>query len=228
MLEVNKIHNMDCFEGIGKLDDKSIDLIVTDPPYKFENKGGGFYVDNNSTKRVYLDSLRNINCTEFEPIPFLNLVKPKMKKFYGYFFCNKFLVEEYIKFARDNKYNFDILVMGKTNPIPSYNNHHLSDLEYIIMIREKGTYFSKHKELDDFRKFYMTSCKKGIHPSEKPIELIERYIRVSSKENDLILDPFMGSGTTGVACKKNNRNFIGFEIDEYFSNLSNERINNYE
>jgi DNA modification methylase len=228
MLEVNKIHNMDCFEGIGKLDDKSIDLIVTDPPYKFENKGGGFYADNNSTKRVYLDSLRNINCTEFEPIPFLNLVKPKMKKFYGYFFCNKFLVEEYIKFARDNKYNFDILVMGKTNPIPSYNNHHLSDLEYIIMIREKGTYFSKHKELDDFRKFYMTSCKKGIHPSEKPIELIERYIRVSSKENDLILDPFMGSGTTGVACKKNNRNFIGFEIDEYFSNLSNERVNNYE
>ena len=165
---------------------------MTDPPYKFENKGGGFYADNNSTKRVYLDSLRNINCTEFEPMPFLNVVKPKMKKFYGYFFCNKFLIEEYIKFARENRYNFDVLVMAKSNPIPSYNNHHLSDLEYIIMIRDKGTYFSKHKDIDDYRKFYMTNCKKGIHPSEKPVNLIERFIKVSAKEGDIVLDPFQG------------------------------------
>lgn len=226
MLEINKIYNMDCLEGIEQLQDKSIDLIVTDPPYKYENKGGGFYAHNNSTQRTYLDSLRNINCTEFEPIEFLNIIKPKMKKFYGYFFCNKTLVEEYIKFARDNEYNFDILVMAKSNPIPSYNNHHLSDLEYIIMIREKGSYFSKHKDIDDFRKFYMTSCKKGIHPSQKPIELIERYIRVSSQEGDTILDPFMGSGTTAIACKNTKRNYIGFETDTTYCGMANERIQN--
>ena len=105
-------------------------------------------------------------------------------------------VEDYIKFARNNKYNFDVLVMAKNNPIPSFNNHHLPDLEYIVMIREKGTYFSKHKRLDDFRKFYVTHCKKGLHPAQKPIELLERFIRVSTKENDTILDCFMGSGTT--------------------------------
>ena len=115
--------------------------------------------------------------------------------------------------------------MAKTNPIPAYNNHHLSDLEYIIMIREKGSYFSKHKEIDDYRKFYLTSCKRRIHPAEKPIELLERFIKVSTKENDIILDPFMGSGTTGVACKQLDRNFIGIEMDSNYYNIAERRIN---
>lgn len=214
----------DCLELLKDIPDKSINLIVTDPPYKFENQGGGFYAKNKSTKRVYLDSLKNINCCEFNPYEFLNILKPKLEKFYGYFFCNKTLIEDYIKFARDNKYNFDVLVMAKSNPIPSFNNHHLSDLEYIILIREKGTYFSKHKEIDDFRKYYLTSCKKGLHPAEKPVELLERFIKVSSKENDIVLDPFMGSGSTGVACVNTNRNFIGIELDEKYFKIAKERI----
>ena len=218
----------DCLDLLGEVPDKSVDLVVMDPPYKFENQGGGFYAKNKSTQRQYLDNLKQIKCCEFEPISFLNTIKPKMKKFYGYFFCNKTLVDQYIKFAKDNKYQYDILVMAKSNPIPAYNNHHLSDLEYIIMIREKGTYFSKHKNIDDYRKFYMTNCKKGIHPAEKPIELLERFIRVSSKENDVVLDCFMGSGTTGVACKKLNRNFIGFEIDEKYFNIAKARIEKEE
>lgn len=215
----------DCLELLKDIPDRSIDLVITDPPYKFENQGGGFYAKNKSTKRVYLDSLKNINCCEFNPYEFLNILKPKLKKFYGYFFCNKTLIEDYIKFARDNKYNFDVLVMAKSNPIPSFNNHHLSDLEYIILIREKGTYFSKHKEIDDFRKYYVTSCKKGLHPAEKPVELLGRFIKVSSKENDIILDCFMGSGTTGVACKELNRKFVGIEIDEKYFEIAKKRIN---
>lgn len=219
-----KLIQGDCLEELNNIPDKSIDLVVTDPPYKFENQGGGFYAKNSSTKRVYLDSLRESKCCEFEPTTLLNVLKIKMKKFYGYFFCNKSLVESYIRFARENKYYYDILIMAKSNPIPSFNNHHLSDLEYVIMIREKGTYFSKHKNLDDFRKFYITSCKKGIHPAEKPTELIKRFIKVSSCENDVVLDCFMGSGTTGVACKELNREFIGIELDEKYFNIAKERI----
>lgn len=147
-----------------------------------------------------------------------------MKKFYGYFFCNKTLIVPYIQWAIQNKFNYDILVMAKSNPIPSYNNHHLSDLEYIIMIREKGSYFSKHKDIDDFRKFYLTSCKKGVHPAEKPVDLIKRFIRVSSKENDIILDPFLGSGTTAVAAKDLNRRYIGYEIDSEYFYIAKERL----
>lgn len=212
-----------CFELIKEIPDKSIDLVIVDPPYSFGSKGGGFY--NN---REYLDSLDSINCCKFEPYDFLNMLKPKLKKFYGYFFCNKTLVEEYLKFARENKYQFDILVMAKSNPIPAYNNHHLSDLEYIIMIREKGSYFSKHKDIDDFRKFYMTSCKKGLHPAQKPVELIERFIKVSSKPGDVILDCFMGSGTTGVACKNLGRDFIGIELEEKYYDIAKERLEHKE
>lgn len=218
----------DCLELVKNIPDKSIDLVVTDPPYKYENQGGGFYAKNKSTQRVYLDKLKSINCCEFAPYEFLNLLKPKLKKFYGYFFCNKTLIEEYIKFARDNKYNFDVLVMAKSNPIPSFNNHHLSDLEYIVMIREKGTYFSKHKNIDDFRKWYLTSCKKGVHPSEKPIELVKRFIQVSSKEGDTVLDCFMGSGTTGVACVNTNRNFIGIELEPTYFEIAEKRIKELE
>ena len=223
-----KLYNDDCLNVIKDIPDNSIDLIVTDPPYKFENQGGGFNVKNNSTKREYLNNLKKIKCCEFDPISFLNIIKPKMKKFYGYFFCNKSLVEEYIKFARKNKFQFDILVMAKSNPIPAYNSHHLSDLEYIIMIREKGTYFSKHKEIDDYRKFYITNCKKGLHPAEKPTQLLERFLKVSSKEKDTILDCFMGSGSTGIACKELNRNFIGIEIKKKYFDIASERINHIE
>lgn len=215
----------DYLEVLKELPDNSVDLIITDPPYKFENQGGGFYAHNESTHRQYLDSLKQIKCCEFEPESFLNAVKQKMKKFYGYFFCNKTLVDEYIAFAKENKYQYDILVMAKSNPIPAYNNHHLSDLEYIIMIRDKGTYFSKHKNLDDYRKFYLTSCKKGVHPAEKPVDLIQRFIRVSSPEGATVLDCFMGSGTTGVACLQLNRSFIGIEIDEKYFDIAKDRIN---
>lgn len=221
-----RLFNGDYRVAFDSIPDSSIDLCITDPPYKFENAGGGFYAKNNSTHRTYLDSLRQAGCCAFEPTEFLDILKPKMKKFYGYFFCNKTLLVPYITWAQKNKYNYDVLVMAKSNPIPAYNNHHLSDLEYIVLIREKGTYWSKEKDLDRYRKFYMTSCKKTPHPAEKPIELLERFVKVSTKQGMTVLDPFAGSGSTGVACKRNNRNFIGIEINLHYYEMMERRINN--
>lgn len=212
-----KLLHGDCMELLKNIPDKSIDLVVTDPPYNFGNKGGGFYSKNNSTQRTYCDSLMKLNCCDFEPKPFLDFLKTKLLHIYIYIYCNKTLVVDYIQWAKENKCSYDILVMCKSNPIPAYNNHYMSDLEYIIVIREPGTYFSKEKNIELYRKWYMTNCKKGIHPAEKPIELIKKFITVGSPEGATILDPFMGSGTTGVACKELNRNFIGIEMnDEYF------------
>jgi DNA modification methylase len=215
-----------CLELIQNIKDKSIDLIITDPPYNFESMGGGFYAKNKIIRRTYCESLSNINCCKFSPSEFLDLLKPKMVKFYGYFFCNKTLIKSYIDWSIKNKFNYDVLVMAKSNPIPAFNNHHLSDLEYIVLIREKGTYFSKHKKLDDFRKFYITNCKKGIHPAEKPVELLERFVKVSSKECNLIFDPFMGSGSTGIAALNMNRKFLGIELDNHYFNVAKNRIEN--
>lgn len=116
--------------------------------------------------------------------------------------------------------------MAKSNPIPSFNNHHLNDLEYIIMMREKGSFFSHHKNIDDFRKFFMTNCSKGVHPAQKPVELLERFIRVSSTENDIVLDPFMGSGSCCISAINTNRSFIGIELDKNYFDIAKERIEN--
>ena len=94
------------------------------------------------------------------------------------------------------------------------------------MMREKGSFFSHHKNIDDFRKFFMTNCSKGLHPAQKPVELLERFIRVSSAENDIVLDPFIGSGSTGVACVNTNRNFIGIELDKNYFEIAEKRIRN--
>lgn len=223
-----QLYHGDCMDFIKTLPDKSIDLMVTDPPYNFGAKGGGFYSESNDSQRTYIKSLDKINCCDFKPIPFLNLIKPKMKHIYIYIFCNKILVADYIQWAKENKCSFDILVMCKSNPIPAFNNHYMSDLEYIVVIREPGTYFSKEKNIELYRKWFMTNCKKGLHPAEKPLELIKKFITVGSNKGDLIFDPFLGSGTTGVAAKELERNFIGCEIsDEYFE-LCKSRIGYYE
>lgn len=211
--------NGDCLEVMKTIPDKSIDLCITDAPYNIESSGGLV------RKRGYIDSLEVLNCCDFKPQKFLEILKTKLKYFYLYIFCNKTLIYDYIKFAMDNKYSFDVLCMAKKNPIPVYKNHHLPDLEYIIMIREKGTWFSDHKKMDDYRKFFIKQCKRGLHPAEKPVELLERFVRVSCPENGVILDPFMGSGSTGVAAVKNHRDFIGIEFDQKYFEIAKQRIN---
>lgn len=225
---MTELYNGDCYEYIKKIPDKSIDLVVTDPPYNFGSKGGGFYADNKSTQRTYCSELMKLNCCDFQPIQFLNLIKSKMKFIYMYIFCNKTLVADYITWAKENKCSYDILVMCKSNPIPAYNNHYMSDLEYIIVIREPGTYFSKEKNIELYRKWFLTNCKKGIHPAEKPLELIKKFVTVESNKGDLIFDPFMGSGTTGVACKELGRNFIGCEIDKNYFEIAKKRIDSVD
>ena len=224
---INLLHG-NCMELIHQIPDKFIDLVVTDPPYNFGNKGGGFYAKNNSTQRTYCDALMKLDCCDFKPGPFLDLIKSKLLHIYIYIFCNKTLVADYIEWAKENKCSYDILVMCKSNPIPAYNNHYMSDLEYIIVIREPGTYFCKEKNIELYRKWFMTSCKKGIHPAEKPVELVKKFIQVGSPEGATILDPFMGSGTTGEACKELNRNFIGIEMDDKYFDLCCKRLNTQE
>lgn len=84
-----------------------------------------------------MDELESADYISFLPEIFLPTLKKSMKAFYGYFFCNKELVDVYIQYARENKMMFNILVMAKNNPLPACNSHHLRDLEYIVMIRQK-------------------------------------------------------------------------------------------
>lgn len=215
------LYNGSCYEIIPSLKDASVDLVVTDPPYRIDpHKGTGVYGNN----VVCLDELEKLESMSFEPKKFLDLLKPKLKKFYGYFFCNKFLVREYLEWADGNRFLFDILTLLKSNPLPAWGGHHLNDTEYCIMIRESGAYFDRKLELDDYRKSYTQKCVKRIHPAEKPVEFLERFVKVSCPKDGTVLDPFMGSGSTGVAARIHGRNFVGIEMSLKYFAAAKQRI----
>lgn len=95
-----------------------------------------------------------------------------------------------------------------------------------IILANKGRKKFNGKRLTDVWFFDRVNGKKQVHQNQKPIRLIEQCITCHSKENDTVLDMFMGSGTTGVACKNLNRNFIGIEKEEKYYKIAKERIEN--
>ena len=122
---------------------------------------------------------------------------------------------------------FDILVWCKTNPTPFCNNIWLPDIEYCICFRENGTKLNNGYELKS--KFHVSSTnmkdkKLYKHPTIKPLELVKRHILHSTNEGDTVLDCFMGSGTTGVACKELGRNFMGVELNKEYFEIAKQRI----
>ena len=157
----------------------------------------------------------------------LNLLCKKMKKINIYIYCSKLQVPKLLNYFINKKCNFEILAYHKTNPTPLCGNTYLPDTEYIIFAREKGVkiygeYKTKFKYYID--KVNKSDKKKYKHPSCKPIPLLKRHIINSSNENDIILDCFMGSGSTGVACMNTNRKFIGIELDKNYFDIASKRI----
>ena len=131
-------------------------------------------------------------------------------------------------FVKEKHCFHEILVWGKTNPLPACNNKYLSDLEYCLMFREKGTKINGSYETKS--KFYISGLNvedkmKFLHPTCKPVELIEKHLINSSNEGDLILDAFCGSGSTLIAAKHLNRKYIGFEIEEKWYKVAVDRLN---
>lgn len=232
MKNINKIIHGDYLIELKKIPDNSIDLILTDPPYDFEDRGSGFYGNGENYQnkrgknRFYMSDLKNINCTKYSPIELLNESKRILKKFNGIFFCNKSLINIYLTWAKKNNILYDIHVIAKTNPIPAKCNHFLHDLEYIIYLKKKGSYFNDKLKYNNYKKCHITQCKQdNLHPAQKDLRLISKYVKVLSKENDIILDPFIGSGTTAIACKLLNRNFIGIEKQKKYVDIAKKRIN---
>jgi DNA modification methylase len=222
-LEQTYIKQGDCLELLKTLPDKCIDLVVTDPPYEFASHGGGGAFG--SAKRDYHNELEYAEITKGFNTDILDELMRVMKKVNIYIWCNKEQLLSYMEYFKD--YNMDLLTWHKTNPVPTCNNKYLSDTEYLLFFREKGVkVYGSYKSK---RKYYVTSTnkddkKKYSHPTIKPLDITENLITNSSQECDIVLDPFMGSGTTGVAAKKFNRKFVGFEIDETYFNIAKNRI----
>ena len=202
-----KLLQGDCLELMSKIPDKSIDLIVTDPPYLISNISGGGTINNVKKLNKSLTDLKNnTDITQGYDIElFGNEFIRIMNEINIYLWCNKAQIPEYFKFYVDkHKCKFDIICWHKTNALPTYSNKYLTDTEYLLYFRKgRGKCFPQ--SYDDAKTYYIAPInhkdkKLYGHPTIKPLDITEKIIRNSSKENNIILDPFMGSGTTGLAC----------------------------
>lgn len=219
------IYHGDCREVLPTL--SGVDLVLTDPPYQFESSGGGFYGkwDGINAPREYIAQLQELGCCQFSPADYLNLLPTQ----YAICFCNKELVDAYIGYARANGLLFDLHMMHKSNPIPAKKSHYLHDVEYIVLMRPKGSYFSSSAPFDHYRKFFAyynsgTWSADKMHPAQKPVDGMARYIMVCCPEQGTVLDPFMGSGTTLVAAKELGRKAIGIELEERYCEIAAKRL----
>lgn len=218
----------DCLEVMKDIPDKSIDLIVTDPPYLHIKGGCKSKGLNKGCRDVNSKVVSNMSDFGEQQInEFLNMVKFKMKSINMYIFSSKLQVPYYLNWAIKNKCQFDILVWDKDFTGIISRKFFANNSEYIIRIYKRGlNRLEDNMFYQKIHKFKRPANK--LHEAQKPTELLERLILLSSNENDNVLDCFMGSGSTGVACKNLNRNFIGVEIDEKYFEIATVRINGEE
>ena len=223
--KLNEIYNVNSYDAIKKIPSKSIDLIVTDPPYEIETQGGNTNIGK-SLKNGLMDEFSKMDITNGINYEILNQFMRVLKNIY--IWCNKKQVIDYLDFfVTKNGCSFEIMVWCKTNPTPLCGGNYLIDKEFCLYFR-KGiklnttfktafTYWIEEKNTKD--KYLYT------HPTIKPIKIIKTLIENSTKYGDVVFDPFNGSGTTCVASKELGRNYIGFEIDEKYFNIAIDRLN---
>lgn len=233
-MRINYIDNRDCLAGLKDIPDNSVDLVVTDPPYEIVagGAGGAFGADKRDYHAKYaeLDGGKNaktgIRCDGFD-FSVLDECCRVLKKVNIYVWCSKLQVKKLLVYFEDRGCVTDILTWHKTNPVPTCNNTYLSDTEYLIFAREKGV--KVYGSYATKKKWYVTPTnkadkKKYDHPTIKPLEIIQNVIVNSTEPGAVVLDPFMGSGTTAVACVRTGRNYIGFEINPAYYATAQERI----
>lgn len=217
----------DCLELMKEIPDKSIDLIVTDCPYKIVAGGcttknfkcsGVLSGNSGNTKSGKIFSENDIEFKDWLPRLYLKL----KDDCHIYIMVNGRNLKNLQIAAEDASFEFqNLLVWDKGNKTP--NRYYMQQLEFILMLK-KG----KSKTINNAGTGNLLSFKnpvgKKMHPTEKPIELMQVLIENSSQVGQIILDPFMGSGTTGVACLNTGRNFIGIEKDGKYFEIAKSRI----
>lgn len=224
-MHTNQIILGDAYEYVKNVADNSVDLILIDPPYLLIDRPGGGIT---STRKGYVDLYSDEQEDSFR----LGIKESLLDDFRRiqpvenlYIFCNTKMLPFLLNYYKNDK--FDVLVYQKDNPIPTFKYGYLKDIEYIVYVcndRNKltGDYHSMSKVL---------TCKKEKnkfdHPAPKPLPIIKTLIKNSSQKGDLVLDCFMGTGTTARACLETQRRFIGCEKNKKYWQICQERIKSY-
>lgn len=227
---MNKLINGNSLEVMGDIKDNSIDAIITDPPYNISR-------NNNFTTmgRAGIDFGewdKNFNLTEW-----IQIAEPLLKKGSNIIIFNSWKnMTTIVESLEANGFEVkDMIRWKKTNAMPrNRDRRFITDYEIAVWAIKKGgkwtfNRLSETYEIPEIVGGITPRSEKinGGHPTQKPIYVMEWLIKRLTNEGDTILDPFMGSGTTGIAAKNLNRNFIGIELDNNYYNMACDRISNF-
>ena len=205
----------DCLEVMKNIPDGSVDISFTSPPYnrKRNDKYANFKDINDNWYQFNVDVINEL----------LRVTKGHV--FYN-LQANYYNRSDVYKLIGEFNENIvDIHIWEKSNPMPASGLSVTNAVEYFIVMGDKSLKSNK-----TYTKNIITTSVNSKMPKEHKAvmkyEVAEHFISMFTKEHDIILDCFMGSGTTGVACINTNRNFIGIELDETYFNIAKERIEN--
>lgn len=228
-----KLFNDDCLNVLRDIETESIDLVVTDCPYKICSGGctndavkigrstSGIFDEFNEHKYTKEGKLFKYNDVQFKDwLP--ELFRVLKKQTHCYIMINPRNLKDLQTEAEKVGFVFQqLIVWDKGNNLP--NKYYMNAYELILMLR-KG----KAKNINNMGTKNILSVpnitRVKNHPTEKPVELMKILIENSSNTGDIVLDPFMGVGATGIACRESSRDFIGIEIDEKYFNIAKTRI----
>ena len=211
----NQIYNIDCLEGMREIPDGAVDLICTDPPYCIGVTANGLKGNFNDLYmikpfweclcaewlRILKDGAHIYINTDWRTYPFLYPILQK------YFIVRNLIVWDYEWLKMGNFYRFShefIIFATNGKSLRKFSNT------------------AENRDVWQMRPVNVTQARN--HPSEKPIGLCEKMILNSSAENDVVLDCFIGSGSTAVACVNTGRQFIGYETDAHYFEVAQRRI----
>ncbi|MEA3559204.1 MAG: site-specific DNA-methyltransferase [Candidatus Thermoplasmatota archaeon] len=227
-----EVYNSDLFKMIDEIETGSIDLILTDPPYNLSSYSTGNM--KFKWRKEINNDLARWDQVDFRPsdvlVEFKRILKPTGNLLA---FCSYNLMGEWHK-AFDPEFDtFQFFVWHKTNPIPKFRKAgFLNSCELVVCCWNKGHTWNfgkqneMHNHLDSPICMGRERVKDPNHPTQKPLRVLKHLIKIGSNEKDVVFDPFMGVGSTGVASLELGRRFIGIEIDETYFKAAEKRIKN--
>ena len=220
-----ELFNGDCLDLMARMEEGCIDLLVTDPPYKTISGGdsGNRPKGMLSGNRKLFKHQSDIEIRDWMPLVFRVLKEES----HAYIFTNSLNLKEMLDESEKAGFQLhNILVWEKNNCTPS--QFYMKNCEYVLFLRKgKAKWINNIGASKTVHQFNNILGKK-THPCEKPVDLLKFYIENSSKEDDIVLDPFMGTGSCGEACVQTGRRFLGIEKDETYFNLAKERLNGHQ
>ena len=242
-----ELYNAECLAQMKNIPDKSIDCIICDLPYGSTIMSWDSIINFDKLWKEYNRITKdNVNIVLFASGEFTYKLYNSNPKLYKYKLIWKKNVPTGMASAktRPMKYYEEILIFqkGKNNIYnpqmkdrvgkgkDCYNyEHYCGNSNHLQLDKVKKKYDPDKVNPSDVLEINTVPNRSGrLHPTQKPLELLEWLVKTYSNENNIILDNCMGSGTTGVACKKLNRKFIGIELDTNFFEIAKQRIENTE